>query len=190
MLLIDLPSERATYRLLLAPLVLWLWLILSKRVDTPLGSRFLDSLYENILILWANRSSILRMANLAKSGSVWEIGLLLAAMILTKLFWRDTNPQVVSKLMEFPSIFFVFLNCTFSNYLKTFSVIISRVDLLFLGFSVRWYRHGWRTSESPLRSLHSFLLIIILLLIFLLLFIISLSVQFPPPIPFFLLFVY
>ena len=34
------------------------------------------------------------MANLAKSGSMWEIGLLLAAIILTKLFLRDISPSL------------------------------------------------------------------------------------------------
>ena len=86
MLLIDSALERATKKSLLAPLVWYLCVALSKRDVTPLGSRFLDSLKQNILNLCSNRSSILRMANLAKSGSVWEIGFLLAVMILTKLF--------------------------------------------------------------------------------------------------------
>ena len=69
-----------------------------KKLSQKHRSRPLDSLNENILTFWENKSSILRIPNLAKSGSVWEIGFLLSPIILTKLFWRVSNSPLNPKL--------------------------------------------------------------------------------------------
>ena len=73
MLFIERLSERVTKRFLLAPRVLWLCSILSKKEDISWGSRFLCSLKENVLMLCSNRSSIFRMLLLKNKGSACEI---------------------------------------------------------------------------------------------------------------------